>query len=185
MASHSEEKSQGNVLTITRPIPSRQPSTQSFDHLSTIEDVDSQHSLTPTRTSHSEKSAIMTQPSPFTDSKQDIGTGSYDLDRDLEQGMTGTTQGSGRGLKKKRSGGADAWPCPGALKQQRKEQKRRKACCACWGGLGKKQKLGIKVGSGLLIVAVIILMCVFISKAVGGGVWSKGSSNAPIKGAKS
>ncbi|KAH8670255.1 hypothetical protein BGZ60DRAFT_375691 [Tricladium varicosporioides] len=130
MASQNE-KSGGNVLTITRPVPSRQPSTQSFDHLSTIEDVDSQHSLTPTRTSHSEKSAIMTQTSPFTDSKQDI------------------------------------------------------ACCACWGGLGKKQKLGIKIGSVLLIVAVIILMCVFISKAVGGGVWSKGSSNAPIKGSKS
>ncbi|EHK96844.1 hypothetical protein M7I_7430 [Glarea lozoyensis 74030] len=112
-----------NVLTITRPAASRQTSNQSFEVLSTIEDVDSQHSLTPTRTAHSEKSAIMTQSSPYTDSKQRI------VDR-------------------------------------------------------KKQKLGVKVGAGFLIVAIIILMCVFISKAVGGGVWSNHSSNAPIKGSQ-
>ncbi|KAF4632474.1 hypothetical protein G7Y89_g5651 [Cudoniella acicularis] len=161
MATIEEKSSSGNVLTITRPLPSRQPSTNSFDHLSTIEDVDSAHSLIPTRTSHSEKSAIMTQTSPFTDSRQDIvETTSYQ--NDLEQGLTGTTHGSGQAIRKKASGGADPWPCPRELKSRRKEAKRRKACCSCWGGLGKKQKLSIKVVSGLLIVAAIILIIVIV-----------------------
>ncbi|EPE32328.1 hypothetical protein GLAREA_07461 [Glarea lozoyensis ATCC 20868] len=175
-----------NVLTITRPAASRQTSNQSFEVLSTIEDVDSQHSLTPTRTAHSEKSAIMTQSSPYTDSKQRI-VDSTNAFPDLEAGMTRGTQNTGTGcrmLSKTAGGGADPWPCTTALKRQRKEQKRRRACCACWGGLGKKQKLGVKVGAGFLIVAIIILMCVFISKAVGGGVWSNHSSNAPIKGSQ-
>jgi hypothetical protein len=182
-----EEKvsSNANVLTINRPAASRQTSNQSFEVLSTIEDVDSQHSLTPTRTAHSEKSAIMTQSSPFTDSKSQMIDYTNGPFPDLESGITRGTQHTGTGcntLSKNAGGGADPWPCSKTLKRQRKEQKRRRACCACWGGLGKRQKLGVKVGAGVLIVAIIILMCVLISKAVGGGVWSNHSSNAPIKG---
>ncbi|KAG9237631.1 hypothetical protein BJ875DRAFT_502611 [Amylocarpus encephaloides] len=121
-----------NVLTITRPAASRQSSRQSSEVLSTIEDVDSAHSLALSRTAHSEKSAIMPQPSPF-DSKQQIIESTNQFP-DLES------------------------------------------------GLGRKQKLGIKIGVGFLVVAVIVVMCVLISKAVGGGVWSKSSPNAPIKG---
>lgn len=83
-------------------------------------------------------------------------------------------------LSKDAGGGADPWPSANTVKRQRKEQKRSKACCACWGALGKKQKLGVKIGSGVFVVIIIVLMCVLISKAVGGGVWNKGSSNSPI-----
>jgi hypothetical protein len=127
----------------------------------------------------------MTQSSPFTDSKSQMIDYTNGPFPDLESGITRGTQHTGTGcntLSKNAGGGADPWPCSKTLKRQRKEQKRRRACCACWGGLGKRQKLGVKVGAGVLIVAIIILMCVLISKAVGGGVWSNHSSNAPIKG---
>jgi hypothetical protein len=161
-------------------------SNQSFEVPSTIEDVDSQHLLTPTRTAHSEKSAIMPESSPFTDSNQLITDHASGAFPDLEAGITHETQQSVTGcrvLSKNAGGGADPWPCAKTLsKRQRKEQKRHLACCSCWGGLGKKQKLGVKIGAGVLIVAVIVIMCVFISKAVGGGVWSNHNSNTPIPG---
>ncbi|CAG8954428.1 hypothetical protein HYFRA_00006055 [Hymenoscyphus fraxineus] len=186
----SSEKSpvSTNVLTITRPTPTRKTSNQSFEvpGLSTIEDVDSAHCLTPTHTQHSEKSAIMSPyASPF-DSKQEIVetiSGTSNTYTDLEAGYSNTSRNSGTGCKmlaKNAGGGADPWPNADTVKRQRKEQKRNQACCACWGALGKKQKLGVKIGSVLLVIIVITLMCVFISKAVGGGVWNNTSSNAPI-----
>lgn len=104
---------------------------------------------------------------------------------DLEAGLTETaTRGSGERILKKKcdGGGHDPWPCPQALKRQHKAAKRRRACCACWAGLGKRQKLAVKIGSGVTVVAIIVVMCILISKAVGGGVWDKGQTHAPIKG---
>ncbi|RDL41211.1 uncharacterized protein BP5553_01190 [Venustampulla echinocandica] len=173
-----------NVLTITRPAPSRQPSTQSIDARSPLEDADSAHFLTTSRTVHSEKSAIMPQGATFNDSKAEIIETKSCPMSDLEAGLMETaTRGSAdRILKKKCNEGDDPWPCPRALKRQRKAAKRSKACCACWGDLGKRQKLTVKVVSGVAIVAIIVVMCILISKAVGGGVWSKGQTQAPIKG---
>ena len=59
-----EEKSNGKVLTINRPSPSRQTSAQ---HLSTIHDVDSTHSLTPPGTATNEKTIETTYTNAIND----------------------------------------------------------------------------------------------------------------------
>jgi hypothetical protein len=67
MSSPIDEKSaiETNVLTITRPSPARQQSNLSVDILSTIEDIDSTHSLTPIQTAATNEKSLDRETSPF------------------------------------------------------------------------------------------------------------------------
>jgi hypothetical protein len=207
--SNINEKSEPatNVLTITRPAASRQPSSQ-VDVLSTIEDIDSTHSLTPTHTSQNEKS-LDRETSPFSpfynpnptrysleaqksESKQNINIISAAYDTDVETGLTPErtrASCSKAGLLKTKSGkdmDCTVWPGQKQMKMKKKEMRRQQAkhgVCGCMAGLDRKTKIWIKVLIALLVVGAAIGVGLGISKAVGGGIWKSNSkSNAPIKG---
>lgn len=188
-----------NVLTITRPANSRQPSNQSIEVLSTIEDVDSTHSLSPTR-SHNEKSHEReTSPfSPFynpaptrysleaqkSESKQNINVINAAYDTDVEALTPHTTKNLG--LFKSKSGNPECtvWPGQDAMKKKKKAMRRERnkhTVCGCMAGLDKRTKIWIKVLIALLVIGTAVGVGVGVSKAVGGGVWkSSNNSNAPI-----
>jgi len=161
-----------NVLTITRPSPSRQPSSDSI------------RSLTPppTRSSRSEKEYPMehsTDPSnnPAADSKVNITA------TDLEMGLTpATTQSCAtRNILARGKSGVDPYPCRATQKRMRREQKLARAKCACWANMSKNHRKVIIVVGILIFIAIATTMAVLISKATGGGVYGKhGQTNAPV-----
>lgn len=197
-----------NVLTITRPATTRQPSSQ-VDVLSTIEDIDSTHSLTPIHTQSLNEKPLDRETSPFSpfynanptrhsleaqksESKQNINVVSSAYDTDVEAFLTPQkTQAScsKAGLLKTKSGkdmDSTVWPGRKAMKMKKKEMRKQRAkhgVCGCMAGLDKKTKIWVKVLIALLVVGAAIGVGLGISKAVGGGIWkSNSNSNAPIKG---
>lgn len=190
-----------NVLTITRPTNVRQASNQSIEVLSTIEDVDSTHSLSPTHTSHNEKSLEReTSPlSPFynpaptrysleaqkSESKQNINVIHANYDTDIEA-LTPAQTTSHAGIFKSKSGNPECtvWPGQQAMKMKKKAMRREKSkhmVCGCMAGLDKRTKTWIKVLIALIVVGTAVGVGVGVSKAVGGGVWkSQNNVNAPI-----
>jgi len=191
-----------NVLTITRPSPSRQVSSKSPGTLSTIEDVESVHSLTPQHT-HSQKE----WPNPFereitspfydlenqkTESKQNINFLSTPYDTDVEAGLTPEkSQASCSKVKLTMTcSGDDAdrsmWPGEREMKIKKKAMRKAKSkhsVCGCLAGMNKKTRIWIKVLIALIVVGAAIGIGIGISKAVGGGIWQNGNtSNAPIHG---
>ena len=161
-----------NVLTITRPSPARQPSS------------DSTRSLTPapTRSSRSEKEYPMDHSTDHSnhhasDSKVNITTS------DLESGLTpATTQSrSTRNPLTRGKSGVDPYPCRATQKRMRREQKLARAKCACWANMGKNHRKVIIVVGILVLIAIVTTMAVLISKATGAGVYGKhGQTNAPV-----
>jgi len=189
-----------NILTITRPSNSRQPSNQSIEILSTIEDVDSTHSLSPTRTSHNEKS-LERESSPFSpfynpaptrysleaqksESKQNINVINSPYDTDVEALTPQATKNAC--LLKSKSGNPECavWPGQNAMRKKKKamrKERNKHNGCGCMAGLNKRTKTWVNVLIALVLIGTAIGVGVGVSKAVGGGVW-KGlkSSNAPI-----
>lgn len=195
-----------NILTITRPVPTRQPSNQSMGILSTIEDVESTHSLTPTHTRHNEKS-LDRETSPFSpfynptptrysleaqksESKQNINViQSSPYDTDLEACLSPqlTTKSGNMGLLKTRTGNVECavWPGQKALKQKKKAERRERGtfmmCGGCMAGLSNRARLFVKVAVVLLVIGTAIGVGLGVSKAVGGGIWkSSTNANSPI-----
>ncbi|PVH78199.1 hypothetical protein DL98DRAFT_516877 [Cadophora sp. DSE1049] len=150
-----EEKSNGKVLTINRPSPSRQTSAQ---HLSTIHDVDSTHSLTPPGTATNEKTIETT----YTNAINDRDMYNTDLEA---QGLTEQkteVSVSKTGLLTTACTKVDsAWPGRNHMKQQRKAAKLQRSRCGCWAGLKKTYKA--------LIIAAIVLAILGIALGIGFG----------------
>ncbi|CZR57994.1 uncharacterized protein PAC_07884 [Phialocephala subalpina] len=180
-----------NVLTITRPSPARQ---QQGLVLSTIQDVDSTHSMSPPPSATNEKNPINSLGSPYqysthesrSDSKMNVNVVHSDLDNDLEaqaltQEKTQASQSKSNLLKNKTKSCVDpAWPGRNHLKQQRKIAKRDRACCRPWASLSKKGK-GIITGVIFLVILGIALGVGFgISSRVGGTITTGNGTNKPI-----
>jgi hypothetical protein len=200
MDEKSAEVPTTNVLTINRPVNTRQASNQCIEVLSTIEDVDSTHSLSPTQTSHNEKSLEReTSPlSPFynpaptrysleaqkSESKQNINIINAAYDTDVEALTPYTTNNAG--LFTKRSGNPECtvWPGQNAMKMKKKAMRRERSkhmLCGCMASLDKRTRIWIKVVIAVLVIGTAIGVGVGVSKAVGGGVWkSSTNANAPI-----
>jgi len=199
-----------NVLTITRPSPSRQSSSQGVNIVTIVEDNESTNSLTPTQTQnekHLERGnsafSPFYSPSPTrvsleahkSESKQNINVIPSAYDTDVEACLTSqNTQASGRTgglLKTKKSKDMDCtvWPGQKAMKQKKKAMRREQGkygVCGCMAGMDKKTKIWIKILIALLVVGAAVGVGVGISRAVGGGVWkNKQNSNTPIKGSGS
>ena len=188
-----------NVLTITRPSNARQNSSQSVEILSTIEDVNSTHSLSPTRTAHNEKSlegenSLLTpiyNPAPTrssfeaqkSESKQHINVINSAYDTDVEALTPYATK---TGLFKSKSGNPECtvWPGQNAMKMKKKAMRRERNkhnLCGCLSGLDKRTRIWIRVLIALLVVGTAVGVGVGVSKAVGGGIWKSGNnSNAPL-----
>lgn len=188
------EKETPQVLTITRPVPSRQPSHRS-DILSTIEDVDSTHSLTPTRTPTARDNDRETSPfSPFyshpqtrnsldamkSESKLNINVYDTDLEACLTNSKTNvlspqqTTKTFGLTRTNK---SCTVWPGTQELKERNKlARQARMNRYNPMRNLDKKTKVWVKIAIALLAVGLILGVGLGISKAVGGGIW-KNSTN--------
>jgi hypothetical protein len=207
--SNLDEKSAAattNVLTITRTTPTRLASNQSIDVLTTIEDVDSTHSLTPTQTSSPREKSLDRETSPFSpfynpnptrysleaqksESKQNINViqpSTYD--NDVEACLTLQQTKSGMGLLKARSGNVESqvWPGRKAMKMKKKAMRREKGkymMCGCMAGLDKRTKIWVKILTALVVVGLAVGVGVGVSRAVGGGVWKNSTNaNSPISG---
>jgi len=186
------EADNNNVLTITRPSPARQVSNQSINVMSTIEDIDSTHSMTPPPTAHNEKFPNATSSpyynlrTPASESKQNINA-VHPFDQDLEaqiltQQKTEASQSKTGLLKKKCTTTVDpAWPGRDQLKMRKKQLKREKACCGWWVAMSSRKKTMVKVLVFLVVVALATGLGIGISRALNTGVWTKSGSNTPIQ----
>ncbi|CAL3963235.1 hypothetical protein PZA11_000914 [Diplocarpon coronariae] len=171
-ASHALDDCAGaspNVLTITRPYPGRHHTTRV---LSTIQDVDSAHSVTPPGTPSDEK---------------DIGL-SYmtrqDTDRDMYADLEAqalTEQKTNASLSTQRRQIDPAWPGRRYMKAQKKAAKCERARCVCWARLSKLYK-GIIVTCIVLGVLGIALGIGFgLSRKVGGTIYDGTGKQVPSK----
>ncbi|QSZ29600.1 hypothetical protein DSL72_004116 [Monilinia vaccinii-corymbosi] len=202
MSSPVDEKStlvNANVLTLHRPSPSRAQSNHSV--LSTIEDVDSNHSLSPSQT-RQEKSGLSSQEtsafSPFynpnptrysldaqkSSSKQNIAI--YDTDVEASLTPQPTTK-SGGALTKAKTGATQecsVWPGQQQMRRKKKAMKHERisaGICGCMAGFDSKTRVWIKILIALVVIALAVGVGVGISRAVGGGVWrSSQSTNTAI-----
>ncbi|KAE8452473.1 hypothetical protein EG329_000375 [Mollisiaceae sp. DMI_Dod_QoI] len=180
-----------NVLTITRPSPARQ---QQGLVLSTIQDVDSTHSLSPPPSAIHEKNNLDSLNSPYqystnearSDSKMNVNVVHSSFENDLEaQGLTQektqASQSKSNLINNKTKSCIDpAWPGRNHLKMQKKMAKRDRACCRPWASLSKKTK-GIISGVVFLVILGIALGVGFgISSRVGGTITTGNGPNKPI-----
>jgi len=179
--------------------------------LSTIDDVESSHSLTPTHTHHNEKMSSDRETSPFSpfydpsptryslealksESKQNINIINTSYDTDIEACLSHQKTGaSGQGglLKNKNRQDVECSVWPGQKQMKRKKKMMRKErgkhnICGCMAGMPKKTQIWIKVLMALLVIGGAIGIGIGVSKAVGGGIWKNTSSpNSPIQGSGS
>lgn len=179
-----------NGLTLTRPQPTRQ---QLGLVLSTIQDVDSTHSLTPPASATNEKHSLSLN-SPYqsyshearSDSKMNVNVVHSSFENDLEaqaltQEKTQASQCKSNLLTTKTKSCVDpAWPGRNHLKHQKKMAKRERACCQPWAMLSKRNK-GIISGVILLVILGVALGVGFgISERVGGTITTGNGTNKPI-----
>ncbi|PQE12307.1 hypothetical protein CJF31_00000518 [Rutstroemia sp. NJR-2017a BVV2] len=185
-----------NILSITRPTPSRQPSSQSI--LSTIEDVSicSTHTLSPSATHTADEKMSPSASSPFynpsptrysleaqkSSSKQHIAISSYETDVEACLTPQQTTN-----LSKNRTGVSSntlskectVWPGQKQMKRKKKAMKferGRQGVCGCMAGLDRKTKIWVKVLMAMVVIGLAVGVGVGISKAVGGGIWKSDKS---------
>jgi hypothetical protein len=199
MSSIEEKTDDGttNVLTITRPTPTL---ARQHQVLSTIEDIDSTHSMTPPQSpsGHNEKTLEISPYSTFdndtpartaltSESKQNINVihhSPYDTDIEaLTPQRTQCSQSKTGLLKSKcKTNIADtAWPTPQELKQRKKALKKQDMkCCGFWVNMQKRYKVLVYLTIALMIVGLGTGLGVGLSRNVGGGVYLHGSPNAPI-----
>ncbi|KAI9648421.1 hypothetical protein NHQ30_003055 [Ciborinia camelliae] len=195
MSSPVDEKSTlvgTNVAAIDRPTPSRAQSNQSV--LSTIEDVDSTHSLSPTQTRY-EKSSLSQEASPFSpfynpnptryslEAQKSSSKQNFTLyDTDVEAGLTPQQTTKSGGLLKAKTAATQectVWPGQKQMKRKKKAMKRDRisaGVCGCMAGFDRKTRIWIKVLIALVVVALAVGVGVGISRAVGGGVWKNSQS---------
>jgi hypothetical protein len=195
-----------NVLTITCPTTTRLGSNPSIQGLSTIEDIDSAHTLTPSNTSQNEERSLERETSPFSpfynpaptrysleaqksESKQSINVIQAAYDTDVEACLTpqktmasGNTTGLLNG--KKANVECTVWPGRRAMRMKKKamrQERSKNMMCGWISRLDKKVKVWIKVLIALLVIGTAVGVGVGVSRAVGGGVWrSSSNANAPI-----
>ncbi|KUJ15480.1 uncharacterized protein LY89DRAFT_735586 [Mollisia scopiformis] len=184
-----------NILTITRPSPARQH--QQGLVLSTIQDVDSTHSLSPPPSATNEKSILDSLNSPYeyhhshndeshSDSKMNVNVIHSSFENDLEaqaltQEKTQASQSKSNLLKNKTKSCVDpAWPGRNHLKMQRKIAKRERACCRPWAALSKKTKGIISAVIFLVILGIALGVGFGISSRVGGTIQTGNGTNKPI-----
>ena len=160
--------------------------------LSTIEDIDSTHSVSPPPSVHNEKPAeaqaarfsfykSSVTNEPKSESKQNINVCDTDIEALAPQLTEAGSSNVGLVKNKSKCCGAEAWPSPQELKKKRRAEKRRQMkCCGCWVDLSKRTKSLLLLLIGLTIVALATGLGVGLSRRVGGGVYSHGSPNAPI-----
>jgi hypothetical protein len=209
IASEGDRSTTTNGLTITRPSPARQQSSQGVDVLSTIEDVDSSHTLTPTHTLLNEKISSERDTSPLStfyntnptrhfleaqksESKQNINIINSSYDTDIEACLTPQkTEAGGSShmalLKSKsRKDDCPVWPGQQQMKKKKKMMRKERGkhnLCGWMAGMSKTTQMWIKISIALLVIGAAIGIGIGVSKAVGGGIWkSSNNTNAPIKG---
>jgi len=208
----SESDTSTNGLTIIRPNAARQQSSQGVDVLSTIEDIDSTHSLTPTHTLHNEKISSERETSPFSpfynsnptrrsleaqksESKQNINVINSTYDTDVEACLTPQKTEAGSSSKgallksKNRKDDCPVWPGQQQMKKKKKMMRKERGkhnLCGWMAGMSKTTQMWIKIFIALLVIGAAIGIGIGVSKAVGGGIWkSQSNTNAPIKGSGS
>ncbi|OBT89601.1 hypothetical protein VE02_01744 [Pseudogymnoascus sp. 03VT05] len=177
-------------LPIGLSIPSRpqQP-------LSTIDDVDSVLTLTPTSTPlspfHDAASPLplpLSQQPTKADFKSHLSTYESDLEAGLCETKTKTSATAGGRFgdsalalaQKKSSGGATnkectVWPGQKALKEAKMAEKRRTECWNPMRGLDSRTKFWVKIAIGAVIVGLAVGVGLGITRAVHGGVWNESS----------
>jgi len=173
-----------HVLTITRPSAVRQASGNGIAVMSTIDDIDSSHTISPAHSVRNEKSMDVENPyyNHNTESKQNITM----MDtRDIEaQNLTQLNSQaclSKTGLLKK-TRCDPAWPDRQELKMRKKALKRDQACCAAWAGMSKKKRSIITTVIVLVILGAAIGIGFGISRHVGGGAVTTKGTNTPLPG---
>lgn len=178
-----------NGLTLTRPSPARQ---QTGLVLSTIQDVDSTHSMSPPPSATvNEKNPLESLNSPYqyhshnearSDSKMNVNVFENDLEAQaLTQEKTQASQSKSNLIKNKTKSCVDpAWPGRNHLKQQRKLAKRERACCRPWAALSKKTKGIISAVIFLVVLGVALGVGFGISSRVGGTITTGNGTNKPI-----
>lgn len=186
-----------NVLTISRPTPAL---ARQHQILSTIEDIDSTHSMSPPQSpsGHNEKTLEISPYSTFdndtraraaltSESKQNINVihhSPYDTDIEaLTPQRTQCSQSKTGLLKSKcKTNIADsAWPTPQELKQRKKALKKQDMkCCGFWVNMQKRYKALVFIAIALTIIGLGAGLGVGLSRKVGGGVYLHGNPNAPI-----
>ncbi|KAH8598137.1 hypothetical protein B0O99DRAFT_650484 [Bisporella sp. PMI_857] len=189
-----DEKHDGshNGLTITRPTASRQPShlSQSVRIPSTIHDVDSTHTLTPSQSLHDEKlttASVFDKELGRSESKENINNATS-FETDVEACLTPqkTKASAMTGLLNNKSDPKDCsvWPGQAALKRKKKMMRKERGkhmLCGWMAGMPKRNQIIIKIFFALLVIGAAVGIGVGISKAVGGGVWkNKSNSNAAL-----
>lgn len=169
-----------NVLTISRPVASRQHPNNAIDVLSTIQDCDSTRSMSIPNSPQNEKSVIEVQSSPYSflqksESKENMTGSNSGFDTDIE-GLTqmkteAASSRSGLVAMKTKCSTANMWPNRNEQKKMIKTQKQKKAFCGCWAGMTRKNRNFIKAGMLLVVLGLIIGLCVGVTKSVHGGVF--------------
>ncbi|RDW68427.1 hypothetical protein BP5796_09084 [Coleophoma crateriformis] len=183
-----------NVLTIEPPAATRAPVNRSHV-LSTIEDVDSTHTLTPCQSSTPGASRAPSEKnhpfSPFyshsstrysleaqkSESKLNIAT--YSDSNDVEACITQQKSGTSNLKTFTSTKECTVWPGQKALKRKKQEMKfarQKNGLCGCMAGYSKRTRLIIKLMIAFLVVGAAIGVGLGISRAVGGGIW-RSSSN--------
>jgi hypothetical protein len=201
------EKSAGTTLAgLTIPPPARafQSSSQPIGLLTTIEDLESTHSLSPATTlSPDEKTRHGISPlSPFYDhaptrlsleaqkseSRRNINQIPTHYDNDLEAGLSPPTSAGtlDKPVPKSKTGNfhCSVWPDRQDLKMKKKAMRRDKGrymLCGWMARLSKTQRIWVKIIFAAVVIGAAVGIAIGITKAVGGGVWKNSqNTNAPI-----
>lgn len=165
---------------IERPIPGPLPTSR----LETIQDVDSQYSISPitTRQLLSDASNPF---SPFYDHSEAPTTLSLPVDPPISKATTRVYDsdleaGFVDADKKMSSSTKDCtvWPGQQTLRDAKKREKRRGECWNPMRGLDKKARLILKLLIAAVIVGAAVGIGLGISKAMGAGIWNPDSSNS-------
>lgn len=167
------EKDNTIGVTITRPSTVRDYSRNHV--LSTIEDVDSTHTLTPTHGTFPASTVRDDSPARSlsydnmkSESKTNISYYEHDVEACRSNSMTNALSPYSYGPSQQP---CSMWPGRKQLKDNRKALKKTRGCQPL-ARFDKKTRIMIKIAIGLLLVGLIIGVGVGISKAVGGGIWN-------------
>lgn len=186
---------------ITRPVQSRQPSTDNAKLLepTILADADSGHTLTPStsRTRHEKDASYSRDPSPSsafylhpttrysleqsrTESKNNLAV----YETDLEAGGRLSNSNTNGLINTRTKQDCTVWPGQKTLKANHKLH-RRKGACNPLRDLSKRNKIIAKVLIAMVLIGLAVGIGVGVSKAVGGGVWKDGNSSSPINHSRS
>lgn len=186
--SESTNEKQPGLTIITRPPPAAKDIRAHV--LSTIEDVDSQYTMTPTTTHQlnsvgdHEASPLYLNPSTTPSLDNSLSRPS-NVGSESKQAMVYESDIEACLYKKdvkvvKTHHDGKMWPGRRTLMQRYKRDKRQRQSCNPMKNLDKRTKIIIKVLIILVVVGGAIALGIGISKAVGGGVWKTNNSSSTI-----